>query len=212
MAKRIELSAEERGNVVLRMLRKDSKASDLARELSISEPTLYKWRETFLKAGVASLERRGARDEEQRGIAREMKEQGLTINELTVANRILKKLLGTFKVSDETRDLIEQERKDYDGRVRLTETLKHLDLSSSTWYRKPVENPKPRGRPRKSPHPEQVEAIRRLCEAYPFWGYKRIAFVARRDLGSTYNDNLVYKIMEEQGLLRQSAVDTNPES
>ena len=42
-----------------------------------------------------------------------------------------------------------------------------------------------------------------LCKLYPFWGYRRMAVVARRDLDPLgYSDRLVYRIMREQGLLQ----------
>ena len=44
MSKRVALTAEERGELVLRLLRKEATASDLAREASISEPALHQWR------------------------------------------------------------------------------------------------------------------------------------------------------------------------
>ena len=41
MWKCIALTSEQRGELVLRLLRNEATASELAREASISEPTLY---------------------------------------------------------------------------------------------------------------------------------------------------------------------------
>ena len=47
-------------------------------------------------------------------------------------------------MAEESRELLNGERKTWKGRTRLVELLKHLGMSSTTWYRKPDENPKPR--------------------------------------------------------------------
>ena len=77
--------------------------------------------------------------------------------------------------------------------------------STSTWYRRPRGGSGPRGRPRDPLAPVRVEAVRELCGRYPFWGYKRIAVVARRDVGPGYSDRLTYRIMRELNLLQKRA-------
>ena len=52
MSKRIQMSAEERGELVLRLLRKQATAVELAQEASISEPTLYQRKDAH--AGFSS--------------------------------------------------------------------------------------------------------------------------------------------------------------
>ena len=94
MSKRIQMSAEERGELVLRLLRKEATAVELAQEASISEPTLYQWRDAFLRAGFAGLNGRSDRDSERRRHARELAERDQAIGEMTVALRVLKKNLG----------------------------------------------------------------------------------------------------------------------
>ena len=66
MTKRIAMSAEERGELVLRLLRKEATASELSREASISELTLYQWRDAFLRAGFAGLNGGSDQDAERR--------------------------------------------------------------------------------------------------------------------------------------------------
>ena len=96
MPKRVALTAEQRGELVLRLLRKEAKASDLAREASISEPTLYQWRDAFLRAGFAGLNGRSASNQEaeRRRHARELAQRDQVIGEMTVALKVLKKNLG----------------------------------------------------------------------------------------------------------------------
>ena len=94
MKKRISLTSEERGELVLRLLRKEATASELAREASISEPTLYQWRDAFLRAGFAGLNGRSDQDAERRRHARELAKRDQVIGEMTVALRVLKKNLG----------------------------------------------------------------------------------------------------------------------
>lgn len=62
----------------------------------------------------------------------------------------------------------------------LSAVLQELGISRSTWYRRRAAAPKTSGRKRK-PVPEALaRAIREFAEFYPWWGYKRIAMVARR--------------------------------
>ena len=91
---KIALNTEERGELVLRLLRHEATASELAREASISEPTLYQWRDAFLRAGFAGLDMRQGADAEKRRHARELAKRDQVIGEMTVALRVLKKTLG----------------------------------------------------------------------------------------------------------------------
>ena len=106
-------------------------------------------------------------------------------------------------MTQELRDQVRREMEDWKGKLRLTRLLTHLGVSASTWYRRPKEDSEARGRPRESLDPVRVEAVRDLCRRYPFWGYKRIAVVARRDVGPGYSDRLTYRIMRELNLLQK---------
>jgi transposase len=98
MPKRSELSVAQRRDAVLALLRREESAEALARRWGVSEPTLYRWRDEFLAAGEAALAHgkngADARDRENRELRAELEERNLVIGELTVANRILKKLSG----------------------------------------------------------------------------------------------------------------------
>ena len=94
MSKRIALTSEQRGELVLRLLRNEATASELAREASISEPTLYLWRDKFLRGGINSLNASSSHDAEKRRFVRELEKRDQVIGEMTVAMRVLKKNLG----------------------------------------------------------------------------------------------------------------------
>lgn len=92
--KRIKLSSSERSELILRLLREEATAGQLAREVGISEATLYQWRETFIQAGCSSFTRCRESEMESRGWERKVAQRDQLIGELTVANRILKKSIG----------------------------------------------------------------------------------------------------------------------
>ena len=97
MAKKSEMSASERREAVLALLRKEEPLSVLARRHGISEPTRSKWRDDFLSAGEAALSYgrnnpQGGLIQENRQLKREPAEREQVIGERTGANRILKKM------------------------------------------------------------------------------------------------------------------------
>ncbi len=98
MPKRSELTVEQRREAVLALLRRDEPAAQLARRYGVSEQTLYRWRDEFLAAGEAALANgkngSDAREREIRELKAKLEERDQVIGELTVANRILKKVSG----------------------------------------------------------------------------------------------------------------------
>jgi len=89
--------------------------------------------------------------------------------------------------------------------LRLNRLLKWLGVPRSSWYRRRETEPKKPGRKPK-PVPEHLaEAIRGLAEQYPWWGYKRIAVIARR-LGIGVSNRQAYRVMKAAGLLQKRRV------
>lgn len=86
--------------------------------------------------------------------------------------------------------------------ARLNRVLKALGVACSVWYARRKGDPRRPGR-RPQPIPEVLaESIRELARAYPWWGYKRIAVVARRaSLG--VSNKIVYRVMKAAGLLQK---------
>ncbi len=98
MSKKVELSAEERAQLVLRFLSKEDSAANLARRAGIAEQTLYRWRDEFIGAGKRALNGAGAEKGQAKELARlsaQVVERDRVIGELTIANRVLKKLSGS---------------------------------------------------------------------------------------------------------------------
>ncbi len=92
-----KLSAEQRMELVLQVLRKEAPAAQIARRGGISEQTLYRWRDEFLQGGQQALNGKGAHNEQAKVVSRlnaQIAERDQVIGELTIANRIFKKLSG----------------------------------------------------------------------------------------------------------------------
>jgi len=89
------LTAAQRRDAVLALLRREEPAARLARRIGVSEQTLYRWRDEFVAGGEAALANgKGgvdAREREVRSLQKEVERRDQVIGELTIANRILKK-------------------------------------------------------------------------------------------------------------------------
>ena len=96
MGSKSELSAEQRRDIVLMMLRKEEPITTLARRYGVSETTLHRWREDFLTAGVTALayargKKANGQGAEIARLKKELARRDQVIGEITIANRILKK-------------------------------------------------------------------------------------------------------------------------
>jgi len=96
MSKKSEIPPAQRREVVLMMLRREEPITVLARRYGVSEATLHRWREDFLRAGEAALaygRGKQVRPEAERirQLERDLAKRDQVIGELTIANRILKK-------------------------------------------------------------------------------------------------------------------------
>jgi transposase-like protein len=99
MGKRSEVPVKARREAVLSLLRREETAAAIARRYGVSEQTLYRWRDEFLAAGEAALAgstRKGVdpRDRQIAELERQIEKRDQVIGELTIANRIFKKLSG----------------------------------------------------------------------------------------------------------------------
>ena len=95
MGKRSSLTATQRREAVLSLLRREEPAGLLARRWGVSEQTLYRWRDDFLAAGEAALANgKSGADSQAQELRAQLEERDQVIGELTVANRLLKKLSG----------------------------------------------------------------------------------------------------------------------
>ena len=101
------------------------------------------------------------------------------------------------------RDFIEEERCAQGAlKLRLGSILEHLPVVGRQWYRPPVaEKKRPGPRPQEC-EPWVREVVERTARKYPWWGYKRLAVVCRRE-GWSLTDRQVYRVLKELGLLQR---------
>src|SRR5262245_21312951 len=96
MPRQSEVPVSQRREAVLALLRREEPAAQLAGRFGVSQPTWYGWRDEFLAGGEAALAHGknavDVRDREIRELRGQLEERNLVIGELTVANRILKRL------------------------------------------------------------------------------------------------------------------------
>ena len=92
MGKESTLTAEQRSQLVLRLLSKEESAAQIARRDGITEQMLYRWREEFLAAGKRAMNGSGGQSEQANALERlraDLGDRDQVIAELTIANRVL---------------------------------------------------------------------------------------------------------------------------
>jgi len=98
VGKQSHLTIEQRTAAALSLIRKEEPAAKIARRYGISEPTLYRYRDLFLeggKAGIASgAGKADVRDKKIEKLEKDLEQRDQVIGELTIANRVFKKLSG----------------------------------------------------------------------------------------------------------------------
>lgn len=97
MGKKSELSVSQRLEIVMIILRREEPISVLARRYGVSETTLHRWRDDFVKAGESALAYGRGDGKVEPGevrikqLERDLAKRDQVIGELTIANRMLKK-------------------------------------------------------------------------------------------------------------------------
>ena len=97
MGKQSDVNRAQRREAVLALIKREESAEVLSRRYGVSAQTLYRWRDDFLTAGEAGLagsngKGRDPRDEEIKQLKKEVACRDQVIGELTIANRLFKKL------------------------------------------------------------------------------------------------------------------------
>lgn len=95
MSRHKGLTPEQRIEAVMALLRREESAAKLARRFGVSEQTLYRYREQFLEGGKTALADGRGKDPREREIdtlKKDVAHRDRVIGELTIANRILKKV------------------------------------------------------------------------------------------------------------------------
>jgi transposase len=98
MARKSEVSVEQRLQAVLSLIRREEVAHLISRRYGISENSLYRWRDQFLEGGKSGMlvgkHKQDPRQKQIESLKRQLGERDRVIGELTIANRVLKKSLG----------------------------------------------------------------------------------------------------------------------
>ena len=96
MGKQSRLTIAQRTAAALSLIRKEEPAAKIARRYGISEPTLYRYRDLFLEGGKAGITsgdgKADARDKKIENLEKALEQRDQVIGELTIANRVFKKL------------------------------------------------------------------------------------------------------------------------
>lgn len=97
MPRKSKISVAQKQEALMKLLRREEPAAVLARRYGVSEQSLYRWRDEFLEAGKSALAdgKSGNGDGQSKRVQeleRELATRDQVIGELTIANRIFKKL------------------------------------------------------------------------------------------------------------------------
>lgn len=94
MSKKKLASKEKKLQAVLSLLRKEETGAKIARRYGVSEGSLYRWRDEFLEGGKTALggKRKKSEDKQIAELKKEIADREQVIGEITIANRILKKI------------------------------------------------------------------------------------------------------------------------
>ena len=203
MGRKKGISAKQRRRWALSAVRREDSMVSLSREAGVTEQTLYRWRDMFIKGGCERLS--GGESPEREEIERlkkELAERAQVVCEQTIATRVLKKLgkltLTVGFKADVMDDLSPATAK---GKASLIGVLRSLGIAPSSWYRPPnhgKRGPKPR-----PVAPEKASEIVEFSCRYPQWGHQRLMFVFRRFSKHQVTKYQIYKVMSAEGLLRR---------
>jgi transposase-like protein len=94
MPRKTGLTPAKKKEAVLKLLRREEPASKIARRYKISEATLMRYRDAFLEGGMMALQngKRNPAEDQVRELKKQLEQRDQVIGELTIANRLLKKI------------------------------------------------------------------------------------------------------------------------
>jgi putative transposase len=88
-------------------------------------------------------------------------------------------------------------------RPRQTQVLRLVGIAPSSWHRRPHEGERKRPGPQPEPIADEVlTAVVNLAVENPWYGYRRIAVMCRRE-GVAVTDRQAYRVMKDHGLLQK---------
>jgi transposase InsO family protein len=86
--------------------------------------------------------------------------------------------------------------------ARLKPVVAAVGWPTSSFFRQPKATKERPGPAPKPLDPQKAEAVREVALAYPWWGYKRIAVICRRQ-GLAVSNRFVYRVLKEADLLQR---------
>lgn len=86
--------------------------------------------------------------------------------------------------------------------ARLKRVVAAIGWPTSSFFRKPVAQPRRPGPAPQPLDPDKAAAVREVALAYPWWGYKRLAVVCRRR-GLGVSNRFVYRVLKAAELLQR---------
>ena len=86
--------------------------------------------------------------------------------------------------------------------VRLKQVLHWAGIPASTFFHRAVGTPRKRGRPARPLDEDLVAKVVTYAELYPWWGYKRLAVVMRRE-GVAVSNHLVRQVFRLKKLFQR---------
>ena len=86
--------------------------------------------------------------------------------------------------------------------ARLKRVVAAVGWPASSFFRRPKSTWKPPGPAPKPLDPQLSESVRQVALAYPWWGYKRIAVICRRQ-GLAVSNRFVYRVLQAADLLQR---------
>ncbi len=89
-----------------------------------------------------------------------------------------------------------------DQGARLKRVVAAIGWPSSSFFRTPKGSRRRPGPKRRALDPWLAEKVRQVALAYPWWGYKRLAVICRRQ-GLGVSNRFVYRVLREAGLLQK---------
>lgn len=95
MANHSKLTENEKYDLIMKLLSRESTAAELARKYQVSEPTIGRWRDDFLDAGKERLSAKKSKENasELKRLKAELAEHKQLIGEYAFCNDFLKKRL-----------------------------------------------------------------------------------------------------------------------
>ena len=158
---------------MLKLLRLEESAAKIARQYHFSESTLTRYRDAFLEGGLKALQdgKRDPVEEQNKDLRKQLAQRGQLIGEVTIANRILKKV-WTTRTNVGAAGSGHRGVGDVPASGPAQCRAAVLGGTRSAWYFKPKSSSRSRYRrwPCKELPQETITAVLKMAEDNPWYG------------------------------------------